>query len=242
MKRKGKGSSGGGGHDGAGSLRWLLTYADLITLLMAFFIIMYAVSSINTARYASLANSLRLAFHSDRSQTIVGQRTVRHIIPLQKPKTQHSSQNLSHLYQQVQQYIAQHHLGKVMTVTQNKQGVTIIFLQKLLFPLGTARIRSGAYSILHDVAKLLAILPNQIDVRGYTDNEPIHTLKYPSNWQLSAERAIRVVGFLIGTNLIKPGRLRATAFSQYHPFVPNTTAANRQLNRRVEIFIMHGTH
>lgn len=239
-RRRGRSSAqdGGGGHDGAGMMRWLLTYADLITLLLAFFVVLYSISAINVSKYRLLTKSLASAFHSGSAQLTIGEAPPSQVVRLPVPQSGASDAALQHLYQSIVQFIRQHHLQGEIRVRNSARGVTIIVLQKLLFALGSARIRSAALPPLLDVGRLLDTLPNQVDVRGYTDNEPIHTAEFPSNWELSVIRAVNVVHFLIQQAHLDPGRLRATGFGQYHPFYPNTTAANRAQNRRVEILVL----
>lgn len=228
----------GGGHEGAGMMRWLLTYADLITLLLAFFVILYAISAINVSKYRLLTRSLASAFHGGSSQLQIGQAPPSQVVRLPVPESGGSAQALQHLYTSILRFIQVNHLQGEVQVHNGSRGVTIIVLQKLLFALGSADIRSSAQPALLAVGRLLNTLPNQVDVRGYTDNEPIHTPEFASNWELSVIRAVNVVHFLIHHAHIAPGRLRATGFGQYHPFYPNSTPQNRAENRRVELLVL----
>lgn len=228
----------GGGHDGAGMMRWLLTYADLITLLLAFFVVLYAISAINTSKYQLLSRSLASAFHSGASAQQIGEVPPSQVVQLPVPASSSSDAALQHLYRSIVRFIQTHHLQGEITVRNGPRGVTVIVLQKLLFALGSAQIRPAATGPLLEVGRLLATLPNQVDVRGYTDNEPIHTREFSSNWELSVIRAVNVVHFLVQEAHLNPGRLRATGFGQYHPFYPNTTAGNRAQNRRVELLVL----
>lgn len=233
MRRKVKGSHGGGGHDGAGMMRWLLTYSDLITLLMAFFVILYAISRVNTAKYASLSTALKIAFNGRPVMVPLSHHQPSSFLERPNPGVQ----SMSNLLLQLEQAIAAAHLAKQITVTHTSAGITISFQQRVLFASGSADLKSSALPILNNLARVLVIVPNQLEIQGYTDDVPIHTPQFPSNWELSAIRAINVLHVLIADGVV-PDRLRATAFGQYHALVPNTTAANRRENRRVDIVVL----
>ena len=227
--------------------RWLITYSDLITLLMIFFVVMYAMSNINQMKFVSLEQSLATALHKS-SQIPEGQSSL-----LTTPtvsvstksgagvagQTQASQQDksLDNLYNQVKQYIAVHHLNGNVTIVNQTRGVQITLRDVVLFDTGQAVLRPDAQTLLAGLVPFLQSLPNPIVVEGYTDNEPIHTAQFPSNWELSAARAIGVVEFLVGKG-ISPPRLSGVGYGQYHPIVPNNSAANRQTNRRVNIVIL----
>lgn len=224
---------GGSGHDGAGMMRWLLTYADLITLLLAFFVVLYAASRINTARFLVLSRSLRIAFNGQPAIVKLGNAPPSNPIPKPLP----SLQSLQQLEQEIERVIQQQHLQQEMSVQVTPAGVVIVFLQPVLFPLGSAELLPEGRHVLALVSRVLATVPNAIEVRGYTDNLPIDTPQYPSNWELSAARALTVLHFLVEVGGIAPTRLDAAAFGQYHPFAPNGPSGNPE-NRRVEIVIL----
>jgi chemotaxis protein MotB len=227
------GEGGGGGHDGAGMMRWLLTYADLITLLLAFFVILYAASRINTARFLVLSRALRIAFNGEPAVVKLGNAPPSQIIPKPLP----TLQSLQQLQQEIQQIIERDQLQNEVSVATTPEGVVIVFLQPVLFNLGSAVLLPQGQKVLLDVAKVLDTVPNAIDVRGYTDDLPIDTAQYPSNWELSAARALTVLHFLIDRGGVSPTRLVATAYGQYHPFAANGPHGNPE-NRRVEIVIL----
>ncbi|MDA8146700.1 MAG: OmpA family protein [Thermaerobacter sp.] len=222
-------------HEATGMMRWLLTYADLITLLMAFFVIMYAVSRVNNQRFSLLREALQTAFNGMPAAFQVSRP-----IPQsgQQPTVQvPPSQTMQNLYRQVQAAIQQLGLKGQMQVAMLQQGVDIRLPDKVLFPEGRSLLLPSAHPVLDRVAALLKNLPNPVSVRGYADDLPIHTTKYPSNWELSGYRATNVVHYLIAQG-VTPSRLSATAYSRYRPLYPNTTAHYRQMNRRVEIVVL----
>ncbi len=228
------------GSEGAGMMRWLLTYADLITLLMAFFIVMYAMSEVNTQRYALLSKAMRLAFNGRPSVIRTSSQ-----IPLNNGRTASNhkpmvpaQQSLADLYRQVQAMIKSQNLQGQVNVRVTGEGVAITFQAQILFASGSDQIKSSAYAALDSVAGLLQALPNPVDVRGYTDDVPIHLPQFPSNWELSVLRATNVVHFLIQHGGLDPARFSATGFSEYHPVASNATSVGRQQNRRVEMMVL----
>ncbi len=240
-RRRGQGHEGGG--EGAGMLRWLLTYSDMITLLMVFFIVLYAVSQVDKARYEVLMKALK--------QVLTGQQVVTQIggtVPVPPPvigKTPTVSQTaeqkmLQQLAHELQQAAQQSGMQADVSVTVASVGVRVSFLNGVLFDLGHAEIRTNSYPLLDHIAAILATAPNNVIVEGYTDDIPINTDRYHSNWDLSAIRATRVIEYLIGQGL-DPARFSAEAYSQYRPIATNATAAGRQMNRRVDLVILRST-
>ncbi len=224
-------------------LRWLLTYSDMITLLMVFFIVLYAVSQVDKARYEVLMKALK--------QVLTGQQVVTQIggtVPVPPPvigKTPTVSQTaeqkmLHELAQELQQAAHQSGLQADVSVTVASVGIRVSFLNGVLFSLGHAEIHTSSYPLLDHIAAILAAAPNNIIVEGYTDDIPINSARYHSNWDLSAIRATRVIEYLIGQGL-NPSRFSAEAYSQYRPIATNATAAGRRMNRRVDLVILRST-
>jgi chemotaxis protein MotB len=120
----------------------------------------------------------------------------------------------------------------------DERGVVIQLTDKTLFDSGSAVIREDAKPILSRVATLLKSIPNQIRIEGHTDNRPIRTARYPSNWELSVARATNVLRYLEEVHGISPGRLSASGYGEWRPLRPNTTEGNRALNRRVDIIVL----
>lgn len=234
--------------------RWLITYSDLITLLLVFFVIMFAMSDINKVRFATLAKSLYSALHSGQQIPLQGLGSSSLVLsgsqnngdqssPLTPTTTQTqqtnatNDQQLSNLYTVVKAYIQKNHLENQVSVLNEARGVQITMKDVALFDTGQAVLRTQAEQLIAGFVPFFKTVPNNIVVEGYTDNQPINTAIYPSNWELSAGRAMSVVHFLDGAG-IKPDRLSGTGYGQYHNVAPNATAAQRQLNRRVNIVVL----
>ncbi|MBC7341265.1 MAG: OmpA family protein [Clostridia bacterium] len=218
-------------HAGSGSMRWLLTYADLITLLMAFFIVMYAISKVDLARYEQLARALSQVFVGSGGGMLLPEPNGGdQVVP---------PDELAQMTQNLRAYLAEHGLQDQVFVTTTSQGVIISFTGSVLFERGQAVVRSSSLPILKKIGDYLRQIPNYIGVAGSTDDLPINTSQFPSNWELSVVRATTVIRFFTETTGLKPERFIAVGYGEYHPLFPNTSEEERRKNRRVDIIIYY---
>ncbi len=232
--------------------RWLITYSDLITLLMIFFVIMYAMSKVDVAKFMTLSQSLAAALHKNDEIPLKNLGTTGLVVPANpsdegnKQKTgpverdTAEDRKLDNLYQQVSAYIKEHHLEGNVKIVSQQRGIQITLRDIVLFDTGKATIKPQARKLLQGLVPFFQKLDNPIVIEGHTDNRPIATPQYPSNWELSAARAINVVRFFVGEH-IDPSRLSGVGYGEYHPVAPNDTEAHRQENRRVNIVILRDT-
>lgn len=217
----------GGDHGATGMMRWLLTYADLITLLMAFFIVMYAMSSLDVGKYRALAQSLRGA--------LVGNSFVE--LPLAGTQGAEPG-SLEAVGREVAGALAEMGLEGQGAVFRTERGVVISLYGAVLFDLGKADIRPEAMPVLDRVATALSRLPNYVSVEGSTDDLPINTALFPTNWELSVRRATTVVRYFVERHGLDPRRFLAVGYGEYQPMFPNDSEANRARNRRVDIVLL----
>lgn len=233
--------------------RWLVSYADFITLLFAFFVVMYAVSSVNEGKYKVLSNSLVNAFKNTTGE-IGGQPIViMQGAPLLPPKPIVKPDTLADQLKAEEKKAAQREkmrdvAGDIMQalqplVAQGKvrlletgRGVTIEINDSILFALGQARLQGESVSALQAVASVLAQSDFPITIEGHTDNVPIATAQFPSNWELSAMRATTVLR-LFNDAGVGAERLTAIGYGETRPVETNTSPAGRARNRRVSILI-----
>jgi chemotaxis protein MotB len=258
---------GGGGHDGPDE-RWLLTYADMITLLMALFIVMFSISSVNQSKLVQLQESLKKAFSGNvlpGGQSVLQtggndkgheaakvQPPVPAIQPLiddafrrrvQQRKQGSRQNNEEEQFRQVKrnldQYAAQHGLKSKLETEITRRGLVIRLLTDgVLFDSGEAKIRPRATPVIKKIAGLLQVdQEHPINVEGHTDNVPIKSAQFPTNWELSTARAASVVRLLIADNA-PATRLGAVGYAQLHPIASNSSAKGRSRNRRVEIVLL----
>ncbi len=223
--------------------RWLISYADFITLLFAFFVVMYAISIVNEGKYAVLSEALGDAF-GGRSVAPQAHTSVEPVLPL------------SHIVNRKRQEAARRErermevLAKDLTatlmplvksgqvrVTQNARGIGIELNASVLFAQGEATLQQEAREVLGAVAGLLKDAPQRIEVEGHTDNLPITNERFASNWELSAVRAASVVRLFIESG-VQDVRLSAIGHGATRPVAPNDTPANQARNRRVAVMIL----
>ncbi|MBV8659723.1 MAG: flagellar motor protein MotD [Burkholderiales bacterium] len=235
--------------------RWLVSYADFITLLFAFFVVMYAISQVNEGKYRVLSDSLTVAFNKPDSSSKVliksdPSGTNTSVIPLPYRERREVQQAEQLVQQQVKQAAQLKQVeselkqdlsslidqGQVR-ITENKRGVAIEVNANLLFPTGSATLDAKAAGALTDIAKKLVLSPNLIQIEGHTDNVPISSPQFPSNWELSASRAGTVVR-LFESNGVAGSRLVALGYGDNRPVVSNDDPAGRSRNRRVTVQIL----
>ena len=229
--------------------RWLISYADFITLLFAFFVVMYALSSVNEGKYKTFGVSLGNAFglSSQRSgepgaiqlteqemylKSIVDRRNAR-LAEQQRKQNERMQRLVSMLNQAMDSFVK----SGQMTVAQTGRGVMLDINANALFAQGDAALSAAAQKTLADVANVLIDGEQAIEVEGYTDNMPINKPMYPSNWELSSARASSVVRLFIDHG-IAATRLTVVGSADNHPVQSNDTAEGRARNRRVTVTVL----
>lgn len=238
--RKPAKKGGGGGHDGGGGLRWMLTYSDMITLLLALFVVLYALSETQLVHYEEVVSALTQSFNG---KSLLGHSLGPSLAPGLSGMTSHGTEaqqqrQLSHLAAELQQAVNHAGLQQEVNIVPESIGVRVSVAANLLFPLGQAAIQPTAAQLLHQVGHLLTTVPNPIEVVGNTDSTPIHTARFPSNWQLGAMRAANVTQLLLASPGLQPNRVMQVSFSKYAPAASNATVAGRRQNRRVDIIVL----
>ncbi|TCD21177.1 flagellar motor protein MotD [Pseudomonas sp. IC_126] len=224
--------------------RWLVSYADFITLLFAFFVVMYSISSLNEGKYKILSDSLVGVFNQvDRAvkPIPIGEERPRTTEPdvsqVDEPQSSREPIDpLQSIMQSMQEAFADLIDAKQLTVRGNELWVEIELNSSLLFPSGDALPNDHAFELLERVAGILAPFDNPIHVEGFTDNLPISTNKFPTNWELSTARAGSVVRMLAADG-VDPSRLAAVGYGEFQPIADNATAEGRARNRRVILVI-----
>jgi chemotaxis protein MotB len=250
---------GHGEHDN--EERWLLTYADMITLLMALFMVLFSISSVNTSKFDSLQKSLQDAFSG---KVLPGGKAIQHEgstveaqkpspeLPItaiaaalgnptrQTPKDAHrEDEDFRALKAKIDRWAKAHGLQDQVSTTIARRGLVIRLLtDRVLFDSGKADLKPASGPLLGKMAELLHVdTLHPIAVEGHTDPLPIRSERFPSNWELSTARASSVVRFLIAHGLAA-GRLTASGYAALHPLTSNATAHGRSRNRRVEIVLL----
>lgn len=213
---------------------WLTTYSDMVTLLLAFFVLLFAFSAVDEGKFSSIIN----AFQNYLGVFTEGQSILEAPSPLPFDYSDMGHRQLYELFEQISDFIEQEEIHGV-ELELEERGLIVRFAEKVFFDLGQATLKPEALEILHSFAGQLKDLPNPLRVEGHTDNWPIRTGAFPSNWELSVHRATNVVRYLIEENGFDPEKLSVAGYSEYRPIRPNDSAQNRALNRRVDIVILN---
>ena len=222
--------------------RWLVSYADFITLLFAFFVVMYSISSINEGKYKVLSDSMEGIFSQPE----------RAIKPIPVGDERFKGQSDSDDGESGSGSVAQDPLASIaeqirdqfdgllgdgkLHVRANEMWLELELSSSLLFPSGDAIPHQDAFDIIEKISSILAPFDNPIQVEGFTDNLPISTVQYPTNWELSAARAASIVRMLVMDG-VQPERLAAVGYGEFQPIADNADAAGRARNRRVVLVI-----
>ena len=223
--------------------RWLISYADFITLLFAFFVVMYAISIVNEGKYAVLSEALGDAF-GGRSMAPQAHTSVEPVLPLSHivnrkrvEAARRERERMEVLAKDLTATLMPLVKSGQVRVTQNARGIGIELNASVLFAQGEATLQNEAREVLGAVAGLLKDAPQRIEVEGHTDNLPITNERFASNWELSAVRAASVVRLFIESG-VQDVRLSAIGHGATRPVAPNDTPANQARNRRVAVMIL----
>jgi chemotaxis protein MotB len=236
--------------------RWLVTYADLITLLMVFFIVMYSMSQVDLAKFAAISDSLTAVLSG--SQSIAdggGPSLIDGSVQVTFPSEGEVSaqEQIKELRDRITEFLEEQEgespsgvqgqqvvtrVGENIVVMEQERGLVISFKDSLLFASGSAVLTPLAQEIITSVGNSLIGIRNYIRIEGHTDNLPINTARYPSNWELSSARAANVLHLLQDRVGLPPDRLSIVGYGEHRPLVVNADDASRAMNRRVDIVIL----
>jgi chemotaxis protein MotB len=217
-------------------MRWLLTYADMITLLLAMFIILFAISNVSRVKFQRLATAISGGFNSSDSANnppnggVTGN---------EHGRTDEA--NMGSVKAQIDKYISRQNLQNKVQTRIDRQGLVITLLSdKAYYDSGSADLRPETKELLDVIGAQLRGVRNEVRVEGNTDSIPIATAVYPTNWELSAARATGVTRYLVEHDKILPTRISFAGYGQFRPKYSNDSDAHRQQNRRVDIVILNG--
>ncbi len=224
----------------AGSPPWITSYADMTQLLLTFFVLLFAFSSIDAIKFRQAVISLQgaLGVLSGGPQILSPGE-----LPVPKPPGEARPSGtdeitLEGIRAEVLSFLERRELSDEVHLELTERGLVVSFMDRVLFELGRADLAAEPQRVLSDVASILAKIPNDIRIEGHTCDLPIQTPKFPSNWELSTARACAVLRYFIESAGLAPERFTAMGYGQFKPKAPNTSEANRALNRRVDIVIL----
>ncbi len=232
--------------------RWLVSYADFITLLFAFFVVLFATAKADQVKQVQVSQAIDTAFKSlgifsDATRTRdlnTASGTEKPVLPmnivmgeslLSPARVKNDLENLRRdLGQRLSNQVAQH----TVSIQMGRDGLVISLREAGFFDSGSATPRPEALSTLRQIAASLARTPYDLRVEGHTDNVPIHTDGFDSNWELSSARATRIARLFLDLRAMPPDRLSAAGYAEFHPVASNATAEGRAANRRVDLVVL----
>ncbi|WP_064092664.1 flagellar motor protein MotS [Rossellomorea aquimaris] len=238
----------------AGAPKWMVTFSDLITLILVFFILLFSMSQIDIVKFRAIAESFQqrqilefypsvIPFENPSSEPEIemeddNKDTDQKVTREPRPQIrEESNAELNQLLSEIQTYLKDNKLSDVVVATRTERGVVLVLQEQTLFASGEATVLKSAYPFLNKVGDLLTRIPNFVKVEGHTDNRPINTYRFPSNWELSSARASSVIRYLVQSENLDGKRFMAVGYGDTRPIAPNDTLDNLQKNRRVEVII-----
>lgn len=206
--------------------RYLITYADLITLLLGLFIMLYTSSNLDLQKYENILGAIGNVFGNDVKS-----------LPTKVNAEIISPNSFKNIREEVENLITTNNYSSAIKLEENSRGITIHILEEIVFPSGSAELKKGSLMVLSQLASILRKLPNDIRIEGHTDNVPINTAAFPSNWHLSVARALNTAYYLVNIEKLSADKVSIVGYSEYKPIDSNETPAGRATNRRVDIVI-----
>ncbi|MUV39294.1 putative 24.6 kDa protein in ccpA 3'region [Lentibacillus sp. JNUCC-1] len=240
-----------------GAPKWMVTYSDMVTLILVFFILLFSMSQIDLVKFEAISESFKNRMVLDFFPSAVPlDHPTESPSHLEKGKTlnefkdpsdakkffeeDHKTEEdkLNALMEEVEEYLDANELNNVISANRTERGVVLVLQEMILFDPGEAIVLPSGEPFLNKIGVLLNKVPNVVKVEGHTDTRPMSSFRYPSNWELSGARASSVIRYLVNEFQFDPARFSLAGYGETRPLVPNDTEENMKQNRRVEIVIM----
>jgi len=218
---------------------WLIPYADLLTLLLALFIVLYASSNLDAKKFEEMGNAMWEAFMNPLG-TLPPRSETNPIVtfPPEENPLEQEQLDLKMLQSEINRYLDEKHLENQVSTTIDDRGLIISVNDAVLFDPGMAAVKQEYRDVMIQIGEIVSRLDNFIRVEGHTDTVPIGSAAFPSNWELAGGRAASIVRLFISESHIKPEKLMAVGYGEFRPVADNETAEGRGRNRRVDIIIL----
>lgn len=230
-----------------GAPGWTVTFSDMMSLLLTFFILLYSMSNVDAEKFSNVTSSIQNILSNTGGDSIIDEGKIDPITMEELKKLDESlasgengnlPEGIEQMYSQVDSYIGEKDLDADIEVNANKRGVFVDIKGAILFESGSDRLKPRGIELLESLEELIVSIDNEIIIEGHTDDVPTNSTVYPTNWELSTARAVTVVRHLNETTSIDPSRLSAMGYGEYNPLLPNDSVENRAANRRVNILIV----
>ena len=210
--------------------RWVVSYADFTTVLLALFVFLFALSNNDNIKIKDFKDSIKKEFKNEKAISELSASNIKNIDNLVNQATNNDS-----LFELVKTNLGNDNKIEVMT---SEKGVTLRLKDTLLFDSASANIKDDSISTISNIANFLTTIDNPVIIEGHTDSIPIKNSIYATNWELSSARAINLIKYLTENYKLSPKRLSAVGYGEYAPIYDNTTNKGREKNRRVDIIIL----
>ncbi|MFA9457112.1 flagellar motor protein MotS [Halalkalibacter sp. AB-rgal2] len=239
-----------------GAPKWMVTFSDLMTLILVFFILLFSMSVVDAQKFRAIAESFQqrqifdfmpsaiefqdpneIRDHELRDADVDMESDEQGTDDPQEQDDVPNEAQMDELLEEVNEFLNENDLNDLISATRDDRGVVLVLQERSLFESGEAELLDEAQLILNKVGTLLEAIPNIVKVEGHTDSRPISTFRYPSNWELSGARSSSVIRYLIDEYDLEPNRFISTGYGDTRPVVDNTSAENMSQNRRVVIVI-----
>jgi len=222
---------------------WLATYADTVTLLLTFFVLLYSLSTIDSQKFQQIAVAMQSAFSGKADRSILEFNSSSGDVPIvgnpQLTVEDIQENEDLEILEDVLTYIKENDLENDVQIYEDEKGLNIQMKDSVLFDTGKAELRSDSKNVLDKVSDLIGKVDNKIIIEGHTDNVPINTPAMPNNWHLSSARALSVLDYFLGSKkILNPQRFSAQGCGEYRPIAKNDTDEGRAKNRRVNIIVV----
>lgn len=216
---------------------WLLPYSDMLTLLVALFIVMFAMSQVDKAKLQKVSSQFNIIFAGGNGIMQSNSGTIASIDQSSSSASSIEQDTMTSLKSTLDKEISNNGYSDQIKVAVNKDGLDISIEAVALFTSGDAAVLNNVTPLLLKISNMLKKLDNDIKIAGYTDNKPINNSRFRSNWDLSSIRAINVMTYMVNKGGLNPKNVSIQAYGEYNPKYDNLTEASRAKNRRVEIFV-----
>lgn len=240
----------------SGAPKWMVTYSDMVTLILVFFVLLFSMSQIDMIKFEAVSESFRnrVIFDflpsaipmdhpsGDMDHAQSGKSTNEFKsstdLPGRADEDDEDGDSLQSLMLEVEDFLDENELNNVISANRTERGVVLALQESVLFDTGEAEILDSGKPFLLQISTLLSEISNDVKVEGHTDSRPINSFRYPSNWELSGARASSVIRFLLNESDLDQSRFSFTGYGDTRPVKPNDTHENMQKNRRVELVIL----
>ena len=217
---------------------WLDTYADMITLVMTFFVLLYSMSTVDQAKLQQVSNALNNFLTGSEGASTLQYNLYDGEVPLVGGETKIDTIEEKTTYEEVKDFVDKNSLYDVVSIVSDERGVILQLKDSILFEKAKADLKDDSLALLDKINGLILILPNAVIIEGHTDNVPINTIEFPTNWELSGDRASKVLRYFTEIKGQDPKKFTYQGCGDTKPLVENNTEENRAINRRVNILIV----